>query len=142
MANQTFWAWLRQQAKRDDRVGDVARDAQRDKETPRRSSRHEDWETHLRGMYASEAAIDSLQQAFKEYHETLEETATEADYRRGYADGYITALQDYAGGLENEDIPDELFDFWQADLTTWALGDASKRIEPPTFGLSGLDLSA
>lgn len=65
--------------------------------------------------------------------QTLDATATEADYRRGYADGYIMALQDYAGWLD-EDTPNELFDFWQHDLTTWALGDASKRIEPPSFG--------
>lgn len=142
MANETFWAWLRQQAKRDDRVGDVARDAQRDKETPRRSSSHEVWKSYLHGVGASPEAVESLQEAFDEYHQTLGATATEADYRRGYADGYIVALQDYAGGLLNEDIPDELFDFWQADLTTWARGDASKRIEPPTFGLSGLDLPA
>lgn len=136
MANQTFWAWLQQQAKRDDRVGDLARDARRDKETPRRSSSHEVWESYLHNVGASPEAIESLHEAFREYHGMLDATATEADYRRGYADGYIKAIQDYAGGLLDEDMPDELVDFWQQNLVAWSLHDASRRIEPPSFGMT------
>lgn len=69
MTAPTFRSWLKQQVKRDDRVGDVARDALADARircwrgrTPRSLRRHMQWD-HA----AIPAAVESLDQAAQEF---------------------------------------------------------------------------
>jgi uncharacterized protein YozE (UPF0346 family) len=63
---QTFQQWLAQQSKRDDSVGDLARDVQQDSETPRGNAKLA-WRKHLIEMNACAAALQTLERAWVEY---------------------------------------------------------------------------
>jgi len=76
----SFWRWLEQQRRRDDGVGDLARDALSDADWPRRigvKRMHE----HLLERHACEGAHDSLDRAWREWG-----GATQAAWRPAAAD--------------------------------------------------------
>jgi uncharacterized protein YozE (UPF0346 family) len=55
----TFFAWLRQQHRRDDRVGDLARDAKADPAFPKSVSRHNDLLAYLHSKSACGDALET-----------------------------------------------------------------------------------
>jgi hypothetical protein len=79
-----------------------------------------------------------------------QETAEEG-YRRGYADGFIVAvnyMHDWPSHLGRdqlldrllefrpsqlgmEQLLDRMFDFWQEDLMPWRNGDCTREVPPP-----------
>ena len=59
----TFWRWLRRQHRRNDRVGDLARDAWVDRDWPRRARRLSTPVAYLRSVNACDGAIESLARA-------------------------------------------------------------------------------
>jgi hypothetical protein len=62
----TFTTWLKQQAKRDDPVGDLAGDVSRDSYWPHRGGLRT-YIQHLTNHGACEDAIKALKQAWREY---------------------------------------------------------------------------
>lgn len=66
-AGPTFRQWLLSQANRLDRVGDVALDLTVDNEFPAESIYYEDYESYFNSINASQAATESLRQAWFEY---------------------------------------------------------------------------
>ena len=52
----------------------------------------------------------------------------EAEYRRGYADGFGVCSNAVSGKLGQQ-----LFDFWQGRLTDWSTADCNKLELPPEF---------
>jgi hypothetical protein len=66
MKASNFTKWLLKQAKRDDIIGDLARDAKADKELDGVNT-FEEWEVHLFVRRASPEVKDALQQAIAEY---------------------------------------------------------------------------
>jgi len=79
MGEATFYQWLRQQDKRDDRVGDLARDAQRDSAWPKGAISAEPIERHLNGVNACAGALRSLEQAWGEF---IKGTVNESGFLR------------------------------------------------------------
>jgi hypothetical protein len=70
----TFWQWLRRQHTRDDRVGDLARDARRDTGGlhdldgwPRRARKLRTLDDYLTSVNACESAHESLRAAHAEW---------------------------------------------------------------------------
>ncbi|MFZ1137904.1 MAG: YozE family protein [Candidatus Sulfotelmatobacter sp.] len=62
---KTFWQWLKQQARRNDPIGDLARDARQD--PTRKRSLYQWWERHLQSSGASPKALRALGTAWSEY---------------------------------------------------------------------------
>lgn len=63
----TFRQWLQQQEDRDDMIGDLARDAQRDAELPDDRAGQQKWLEHLELMGACAGAIEAFNRAWKEF---------------------------------------------------------------------------
>ena len=64
-------------------------------------------------------------------NETMKKTILEEEYRRGYTDGFISGMQalaDYTG----QDIPAQLFRFWQDALLTWKDAQTDDADFPPS----------
>lgn len=61
----TFMKWLKKQVDRDDPIGDLAKDAMRDKRHKPKSRRG--WERFLSDVGACYAARDAAKQAWDEY---------------------------------------------------------------------------
>lgn len=61
----TFWQWLKKQKRRDDPVGDLARDAIADKVRQRSSLQW--WKRHLQSTGACPGAWRALDSAWREY---------------------------------------------------------------------------
>lgn len=61
-----FRSWLRKQARREDRVGDLARDANEDSAFPSRGTK-ERWELHLFSMGADSNCMDAFDAAWGEF---------------------------------------------------------------------------
>jgi len=66
-AGATFFQWLLPQLERPDRVGDIARDAEADKDFPKRSNNYGEIESYLYSAGACAAAIESLKIGWLEY---------------------------------------------------------------------------
>lgn len=64
-----FEQWLKSQTDRDDRVGDVARDAQADSRQKPAQNTLEAWETFLSCAGACWEAMEALREAWGEYSE-------------------------------------------------------------------------
>jgi len=64
-----FEKWLKLQVDRDDRVGDIARDAQADSRQKPSQNTLEAWETFLSSAQACWEAMESLREAWEEYSE-------------------------------------------------------------------------
>lgn len=69
------------------------------------------------------------------YADRRPESAEEA-YRRGYADGWIKALDAMHDAMFGEHAPrqaayDRLWTFWEHTLSAWRRGDCSKTVFPP-----------
>ena len=63
----SFWQWLRHQHRRNDRVGDLARDARADENWPRRARRLETLDLYLHSVNACDGAHGSLLVAHEEW---------------------------------------------------------------------------
>jgi hypothetical protein len=70
----TFYEWLTRQKRRDDRVGDLARDAVQERRENRMLHEHtrtantlEGWMEHLEERGACDAAVHTLEISFHEY---------------------------------------------------------------------------
>lgn len=66
-----------------------------------------------------------------------DEPALEAEYRRGYRDGFIEALNSLEarhgrGGWAR--AADAAWDHWSGPLRTWARADCRTLVEPPALG--------
>lgn len=66
----TFYGWLREQIKRNDPVGDFARDALADSSKPNAQT-EKAWILYLEKRNAGIEVIDAMQKAFKEYRSCL-----------------------------------------------------------------------
>ena len=62
-----FSTWLAKQQERDDPIGDLAKDVQRDPDRPGARAQYPGWVNHLQAKQASGAAMDALQRAWQEY---------------------------------------------------------------------------
>lgn len=62
-----FWSWLQAQKDRQDRIGDLARDAISDTARPPDDSDYKVWREHLEDMNASQAALETLRIAWRAY---------------------------------------------------------------------------
>ena len=51
----------------------------------------------------------------------------EQEYRRGYRDGFIEAVN----AMRDSKQKDRLFDFWEGPLSEWQSGDCTKMELPP-----------
>ena len=60
----------------------------------------------------------------------------ETNYRRGYGDGYIVAVQDVCAAL-GIDPPADVWGHWQQALLDWVKASCDERIEPPALGEGG-----
>jgi hypothetical protein len=65
MTEPTFWQWLKEQKRRDDLVGDLARDAAHDPACKRNTLSW--WEDHLNRLGACPGAKDALLDAWAGY---------------------------------------------------------------------------
>jgi hypothetical protein len=63
----TFQQWLHGQRHRDDAVGDLARDAHADRDTPTGQTTSRTWLRYLRRRGACDGALEALRQAWAEY---------------------------------------------------------------------------
>ncbi len=63
----TFYRWLVKQQDRDDPIGDLSNDAQRDKEFPLETSSLEKLRNHLIARLACNEAVQALEEAHKEF---------------------------------------------------------------------------
>lgn len=63
----SFYLWLMAQIKRDDPVGDLARDVKGDPSAPQYAFRERSWKRHLENNYACEGALQALKCAFDEF---------------------------------------------------------------------------
>ena len=66
-SSATFLVWLAQQARRDDPVGDCARDMLDDPDWPQSATTFETARAYLEGVSASPKAIDALRLAWDEW---------------------------------------------------------------------------
>jgi len=80
------------------------------------------------------SAAELLAEAEREMRERPREVM-EAEYRRGYCDGFIEAVNAMADlfqrGLSKQAVYDRLFDHWEGDLSRWEQGDCGKMVLPP-----------
>ncbi len=65
--NDTFLVWLAQQARRDDPVGDCARDMLDDPDWPPTATTFETARAYLESVEASPKAIEALREAWSEW---------------------------------------------------------------------------
>ena len=65
--NETFLVWLAQQARRDDPVGDCARDMLDDPDWPPTATTFEAARAYLESVHASRQAIAALREAWDEW---------------------------------------------------------------------------
>jgi uncharacterized protein YozE (UPF0346 family) len=65
--NDTFLVWLAQQARRDDPVGDSARDMLDDPDWPPTATSFETAWAYLESVNASQKAIEALREAWNEW---------------------------------------------------------------------------
>jgi uncharacterized protein YozE (UPF0346 family) len=65
--NDTFLVWLAQQARRDDPVGDCARDMLDDPDWPPTATTFETARAYLESVKASPKAIEALREAWSEW---------------------------------------------------------------------------
>jgi len=66
----TFYQWLRKQKSRNDPVGDLARDAIRDRginPSGTKPNSYKGWKMHLERCGACDGAIEALERAYLEY---------------------------------------------------------------------------
>jgi len=68
--NQTFLVWLALQARRDDPVGDSARDMLDDPDWPQTATTFDSASAYLRSVNASPKAIEALREAWNEWERT------------------------------------------------------------------------
>ncbi len=64
------------------------------------------------------------------------EESAEAAYRRGYADGYLVAVNDMATRphrLSMMHLLEEQIWFWETALCRWQGGDCAEKVPPPQF---------
>ena len=66
-ANRTFLVWLAQQARRDDAVGDCARDMLDDPDWPATATTFETARAYLESVNASPRAVEALREAWEEW---------------------------------------------------------------------------
>ncbi len=64
------------------------------------------------------------------------EEMREAEYRRGYADGWAAAIEVmwalmFREGLSRAEAYDAAWDYWELTLFEWRRGDCSQMILPP-----------
>lgn len=64
------------------------------------------------------------------------EEEREANYRRGYTDGFITAVNAFytlmaENGMTRAEAYDRCWKHWEQTLTAWECGDCSKVVFPP-----------
>lgn len=93
----TFCRWLRQQAERDDPIGDLARDFADDKRGVLQWFRVEDWPnpplsrlyTMLRFRFACSEALDTLVAAYREWQQLGNTYRLTRDDRRRYSKGWL-----------------------------------------------------
>jgi len=72
MSKKTFYQWIRYQVNRDDMVGDLARDAVRDKKIPKYvKTSHKKIENYLNSINTDNNLIDSFRSAWEEYIEYI-----------------------------------------------------------------------
>lgn len=64
---KNFTGWLGRQRRRDDPVGDLARDARQDVLWPRTARTLAAFQRHLQDQRAIEPALDALERAWSEY---------------------------------------------------------------------------
>ncbi|WP_175857341.1 YozE family protein [Burkholderia anthina] len=64
---RSFLAWIKQQAKRDDPVGDLARDVKSDGNAPNGRVSKTGWLGYLRASNASSGAIEAFREAWDEF---------------------------------------------------------------------------
>jgi hypothetical protein len=64
----TFFQWCKTQKKRDDAIGDLARDILQDRDHPRGND-YTRWQNHLYDREACGGAIETLERAFECYRE-------------------------------------------------------------------------
>ncbi|WP_091923980.1 YozE family protein [Burkholderia cepacia] len=64
---RSFLTWIKQQAKRDDPVGDLARDVRRDANAPKGRVSKTGWLGYLRASSASSGAIEAFREAWEEF---------------------------------------------------------------------------
>ena len=62
-----FSTWLAKQQGRDDPIGDLAKDVQRDPDRPGARAQYPGWVNHLQAKQASRPAFDALFRAWQEY---------------------------------------------------------------------------
>ena len=70
----SFKTWLLNQQHRDDPVGDLARDAARDKRFPRRDAKFRTLVRHLEEQWAIPGALEALHRAWEEWAELQTQT--------------------------------------------------------------------
>jgi hypothetical protein len=66
----------------------------------------------------------------------LPRETVEGAYRRGYAAGYMVAINDMANKphrLSMMHLLEEMLWFWETDLLKWQSGDCTDRVLPPQF---------
>lgn len=70
---KSFYEWLMEQTSRDDVVGDLARDAQRDPNAIKGWSNYQKWHDHV-GVrsHHNRAVMEALQEAWQEYDPAAE----------------------------------------------------------------------
>ena len=64
---RSFLTWIKQQAKRDDPVGDLARDVKGDSNAPNGRVSKTGWLGYLRASNASSGAIEAFREAWDEF---------------------------------------------------------------------------
>ncbi|ABO60314.1 sterile alpha motif-like domain-containing protein (plasmid) [Burkholderia vietnamiensis] len=69
---RSFLTWIKQQAKRDDPVGDLARDVRRDGNAPSGRVSKTGWLGYLRASNASSGAVAAFREAWDEFAAQLE----------------------------------------------------------------------
>ena len=65
----TFCQWLKTQTKREDPIGDLARDARDDR--GHKGNTIGWWKDHLRAANACDGAFDALEEAFEEFRKSV-----------------------------------------------------------------------
>ncbi len=68
MAESSFYKWLSKQYKRNDAIGDLARDARKDTYHPKT---YKGWKSRLKRLYASQDCLDTFERAWNEWENYL-----------------------------------------------------------------------
>ena len=87
----------------------------------------------LTEQHAGEMWVEDLEDLLAE----PDEPGQEAEYRRGYRDGFIEALnalehQQRRGGWQR--AHDAAYSHWEGPLAEWARGDCTTLVLPPQMG--------